>query len=238
MKRYRYPNFSTTPPSRIHPTAQPLVSESLDQQAEEVHFIEALVGCQVPTTTDPQVEQMLAVRGLEQAAKLVRKDCFAGLEATYHSYVNDQGSAILTNIEAMRGELATLRKAGDTRAQESDERARKADERARKADDRTSRLEKSFNKFKEETAEWSAMIEPAYQVGVRIRLRFWYNYCLMKGRKTSAGMTAVRTGNIAAHCGDFVADTLMMRRGDITDMDTFFELYGVAYKDAESYTSK
>ncbi|KAG0138514.1 hypothetical protein HOY82DRAFT_534638 [Tuber indicum] len=112
----------------------------------------------------------------------------------------------------MGREVTAARAEGDRRLTEADER---------------------FLKFQAENSE---MIQPGHSVGVTIRLRFHYNFRRLMGLKNDKYAPAIVAGNIAAHYGDFVVDTLMMRRGDLTDTETFLALYGIAYKDAEPFT--
>ncbi|KAG0123937.1 hypothetical protein HOY82DRAFT_635891 [Tuber indicum] len=170
----------------------------------------------------------MAVRGLIQAAKGVRKEYFPGSGVPYYTYVNNEGSAILQNMQAMRREIATVRTEGDgrlkkaearageavDRARLSDDRAREAVDRAREADDRAREAEKS-----------SQRLQPLYPVAVSIRLRHLYNFGRLIGLETDNVVKAILTGNKAAHGGDIVTDTRMMQHGDIADLFLFHTVY-------------
>ncbi|KAG0125356.1 hypothetical protein HOY82DRAFT_631623 [Tuber indicum] len=216
------------------------------QQPGELHHVEALVGRQVQTDTDPRVEETMAVRGPVQAAKEVRKEYFPGSGAPYYTYVKNEGSAILQNMQVMRREIAVMRAVGEeqlkkaeARAGEAVDRARQVVDRGRLSDDRAreavARARVADDRARE-VAESSQQLQPLYQVSASIRLRFLYNFGRLIGLETDNVVKAVLTGNKAAHGGEFVTDTRMMQHGDIADPFIFHTLYGISYKDAEFYT--
>jgi len=86
-------------------------------------------------------------------------------------------------------------------------------------------------------AEWAATIQPLQETSIAIRKRVFLNY-----RKTIDGPSwkttrIIRKANKLAHDGNFLSDTILMRRGDLDDASTFCDLYGVPYENAQLYLS-
>ena len=90
-------------------------------------------------------------------------------------------------------------------------------------------LKTDFEREKIRNREWQIIMRPAQKATIAIRQRLFEKYCKGIGKGTPAGKAAIKLGNEAAHEGDIILDSILIKQGDIIDTSTFCSVYGVAW---------
>ncbi|KAG0123751.1 hypothetical protein HOY82DRAFT_544039 [Tuber indicum] len=84
-------------------------------------------------------------------------------------------------------------------------------------------------------AEWAATIQPIQETSIAIRKRLFLYYCKMIDGPSWESTRKIRKLNKFAHDGNFLTDSILMRRGDLDNTAVFCDLYGVPYENAQFY---
>ena len=176
-----------------------------------LYAIEAIIASDIKGNSDAHTEKMNAIQVLTRAAKRVEKKSLTGLQGQY--YVNGKGSMLLRELAELKKEMAALKQ----------------------EQSKMGELAAAQKKEQSKMAEWAATIQPLQETSIAIRKRAFLNY-----RKTINGPSwkstrIIRNANKLAHDGNFLSDTILMRRGDLNDAATFCDIYGVPYENAQLY---
>jgi len=239
----QYQQANTTPQQGDHTCRPPGIGR-----------LEAFVGCEFQTHSDPQREKMYAVQAVAAAAKTIYKKRLGRSLSQKFIYVNTREGAVLAGMQVSIKEAIDKVKAADLRLAKLETEAKAAKLRsseleieAKAAKSRSSELEMEAKAAKsraseleirqKKTEEWIATMQPLEQTAINIRKRFFAYHQRPISRKLSFTDPAIKKGNQAAHEGNIRTDRTLISRGDITDLVTFYQLYGIEYEDAEPYLS-
>ncbi|RPA93374.1 hypothetical protein L873DRAFT_67445 [Choiromyces venosus 120613-1] len=210
-------SYSTTPSRQTRSSLPPTA-------------IQAVISCRVTECPDSEQEKKDAVDGLKKVLTEVTKESFGSVANPKSAYVNPDGATILHGIEEMISKHADAQTEMDKRFKESDKRLKEELVKAQKeSDEKLAVVQKEFETFK-------LTMQPLEAIAIAIRRRFFSNYRKQAGT-TPGHVAAIKGGNIAAHHGDVITDTLLVAGKDIEDTDIYRSLYWISPEQAEPYFS-
>jgi len=213
----------------------------------DYHTVKAVIACQVTGASDSKHERKLVIQALEAAAKKVYKKPSSSGKSMDTVYVNRIAGRMLNRIAKQRmdneqedkpiskiedkwevgsGKGCPVKKPGD----EKDIKTPK--NKMGKLEIGVKVSEDRFN-----AADRDVTLRPLLQICIDIRCRLFGNYEKRIGQGFGSSAAEILRGNIAAHHGNVLADYGLIKRGDISNTETFTHLYGISIESVELYLS-